>query len=199
MRRLEWKTRLLADIDAAETAPAQPLPASPGPFEKVYVDGTLRPDAALYGSEVRDTASGPIIGAYLIEPLDRPGAPTILVNRGWVPTNGAVPPVAAAAAHVEGYVRSADTPGLFSARDDPAGRRFFTLDPAAIGPALGVDRPAPFALVQLGTPQPSVYPQPATALPRPPNDHFSYALTWFGLAAVALVISVLQVRKTVRS
>ena len=144
---------------------------------------------------MRDTTAGPVIGAFLIQPLDRPGEPTLLVNRGWVPTNGDVPPVEAASARVEGYVRTPDAPGLFSARDNPAAERFFTLNPASIGPALGIPNPAPLTLVQLGTPRPGVYPQPATALPRPPNDHLSYALTWFGLAAVALVISFLQLRR----
>ena len=186
---------MLADIDAAEAGPARQLVPGPRAFAKVYADGTFRPAAALYGSEVRDTATGPTIGAYLVEPLDRPGDTTVLVNRGWVPTTGAVPAVAAASAHIEGYVRAPDAAGLFSARDNPAAHRFFTLDPAAIGPALGVADPAAYTLVQLGTPRPGVYPQPATALPRPPNDHLSYALTWFGLAVVALVISFLQFRR----
>ena len=199
LQRLQWKTGLLAAIDAAEAGPARPLGPDPGAFVKVYTDGTFRPVAALYGSEVRDTATGPTIGAFLLQPLDRPDGPTVLVNRGWVPTNGAVPPVPAAPAHVEGYVRTPDSAGLFSARDDPAGRRFFTLDPAAIGPALGVPGAAPFTLVQLGTPVPGIYPQPATALPRPPNDHLSYAFTWFSLAAVATVISFLQFRRMRRA
>ena len=190
---------MLASIDAAEAAPAVPLPPDPPAFAKVFADGTVRSTAGLYGSEVRDTPAGPAIGAYLIEALDRPALPTVLVNRGWVPTNGAIPPVTAGAAHLEGYVRRPDQPGLFSAADNPAARRFFTLDPAAIGPALGVPDPAPYTLVELGTPQPGIYPAPATTLPRPPNDHLSYAITWFSLAAVALVISVLQLRRTYRT
>ena len=51
---------------------------------------------------------------------------------------------------VEGYVRPGDTPGLFSATDDPATRQFYTLDPAAIGAALGLPRVAPFILVAHG-------------------------------------------------
>jgi surfeit locus 1 family protein len=40
-----------------------------------------------------------------------------------------------------------------------------------------------------------VYPAPATAMPRPPNDHLQYAITWFGLAATLLVIFVIHARK----
>lgn len=199
LERLQWKLGLLAAIDAAEASSALPLPAGPAEFQKGYAEGTLRPTSGLYGSEVRDLPSGPVIGAYLIEPLDRPGQPTLLVNRGWVPTDGAVPPTPGGAARVEGYVRLPEPAGLFSAKDDPARRRFFSLDPGVIGPALGVSDPAPFTLVALGTPSPGVFPAPATALPRPPNDHLNYAITWFSLAVIAAVISVLQFRRMRRA
>ena len=61
-------------------------PAQPPPFAKVAVTGRLRADlAALYGSDVRDTPEGPVLGAFLIEPLIRAGGPPVLVERGWVP------------------------------------------------------------------------------------------------------------------
>jgi surfeit locus 1 family protein len=34
-------------------------------------------------------------------------------------------------------------------------------------------------------------------LPRPPNDHLSYAITWFGLAAVLLVVFVVYATKKI--
>ena len=81
-----------------------------------------------------------------------------------------------------GYVRPPEHPRWFGATDDPAARRFFALDPAAIGAALGLAEVAPFTLVALG-PAGGV-PEPAQALPRPPNDHLGYAITWFGLAGL---------------
>ena len=194
---MDWKTSLLAEIDAAEAAPPRPLLPGPRAFLKVIATGTLRPVAGLYGSEVRDTRTGPVIGAYLVQPLDRPGEPTLIVNRGWVPTpvDGMVPPVPSGPASIVGYVRPPEPGGLFSGKDDPAARRFFSLNPAAIGPALGVPDPATFSLVALGPVTPGIYPAPATALPRPPNDHLSYAITWFSLALIATVISVILIRR----
>ncbi len=59
LERLQWKEGLLAEIAHAEQSPAVPLPATPSPFAKVEVTGTLREDlSALYGAEVRDTRSG---------------------------------------------------------------------------------------------------------------------------------------------
>lgn len=197
LQRRDWKLGLLAQIDQAEASPAIPLPADPLQFTKVRVEGRLRPDLqAFYGSDVRDLPNGPVIGAYLIEPMDRPGQDPVLVNLGWVPTGMTLAP---GESSIEGYVRRPDAPGPFSAADDAAKRRFFTLDPAPIAAALGLPRAAPFTLVALGTVSPGVYPQPATTLPRPPNDHLNYALTWFGLALSLLAVFTVYARKVLRS
>ncbi len=75
VKRLHWKLDVLAQIARAEAAPAVPLPTEPDPFAKVQVTGHLRNDlAATYGADVRDTPSGPLLGTYLIVPLERPTA-----------------------------------------------------------------------------------------------------------------------------
>lgn len=201
VRRLAWKTEILAQIAAAEAAPPVPLPDHPTPFIKVAVTGHwLTGKTALFGADVRDTKAGPQLGAYLIEPLQRDGAPPVLVDRGWVPTTPQAPVASpAGAVTATGYVHPADTPGWFAAPDDVPGRHFYTLDPPVIGAALGLDHVAPFILVALGTPPPEGLPIPAEHLPRPPNNHLQYALTWYGLAAALLVIFTVWARKAVRA
>jgi surfeit locus 1 family protein len=197
LHRRTWKSALLADIDRGEASPAIPLPQSPPAFAKVRVEGHFRDDLqALYGSDVRDLPNGSAIGAQLIEPLERPGEVPILVDRGWVPTDPAF--IEPGTGTVEGYIRLPEKPGALSPSDDPESRRFYTLDPAAIGASLGLPVVAPFTLVALGTASPGVFPIPATALPRPPNDHLNYAITWFSLAAVLLVVFTLWSRKVLR-
>ena len=192
LQRRQWKLGLLAQIDLAEASPPIPLPDRPLPFTKVIVSGHLRDDLrALYGSDVRDVPGGTAIGAGLVEPLERPGHAPLLVDRGWVPDGQRGAP--GGDATVVGYVRPAETPGLLSLTDDPAARRFYTLDPARIGAALGLPTVAPFTLVALGSG--GGLPQPAMALPRPPNDHLNYAMTWFGLAASLLVVFAAYTRK----
>ncbi len=196
VRRLHWKQRILAQIAAAEQAPAIPLPAHPGPFQKVAVRGTLRPDlTALYGAEVRDAPAGPVLGGQLIVPLLRAGEPPVMVDLGWVPADHGALALPAGETTVDGYVRPPDHPGMFSATDDPAKRLFYTLDPQAIGAALGLKQVAPFTLVALGRTPPRGWPDPAHSLPRPPNNHLQYALTWYGLAVALLVIFVSYLRK----
>jgi surfeit locus 1 family protein len=199
--RLHWKEGILAQIAAAEAAPAVPLDALPGPYAKVSVTGRYRYDqAAEFGAEVRDTRAGPTIGTYQIVPLQRDGASTVLVDRGWVPQKRETPlDDPAGVVTVTGYVRPAEARSWFSAADDPATRQFFTLDPAAIGAAVGVTDPAPFTLVAMTPLAIGSYPAPAQHLPRPPNNHLSYVVTWYGLAAALVVIFAVWVRKAIRS
>ncbi len=196
IERLHWKEGLLAEIDRAEAAPAIPLPPAPIPFEKVEVSGRLREDlSAHYGSEVRGTVDGAKLGAQLIVPLERPGELPILVDRGWYP-DGAVPPPVHTPVTVIGYIRPREPAGRLAPSADLMQRRFWSLDPAAIGAALGLAQVAPYTLVALGPAD--AIPAPAQALPRPPNDHLGYAVTWFGLAACLIGIFVVFARRTLR-
>jgi surfeit locus 1 family protein len=199
--RLHWKEAILARIATAEAAPPIPLQAVPEPYTKVAITGHLRADlSAQYGVEVRDAPVGPQIGTFLVQPLERSDGPPLLVERGWVPqqrhTPIAQPP---GQTTIVGFIHAPETPGLFSAKDDPAARIFYTLDPAAIGTALGLQRVAPFILVALGPAPPQLWPDPAKHLPQPPNNHLSYAITWYGLAVSLVVIFAVWARRTLRS
>lgn len=195
VQRLHWKQGILARIAAAEAAPPVPLPAAPGPFQKVRVTGHFLPGlTAFYGVEVREGPGGPAMGRQLVAPLAAEGR-VILVDRGWVPnTVNLAPPTGPVT--IIGYARPSESPRLLGAADDPARREFFTLNPAAIAASLGLSNVAPFTLVALG---PAAGPLvPAEHLPRPMDNHLSYALTWYGLAVVLAVMFVAWARGEAR-
>jgi surfeit locus 1 family protein len=198
--RLHWKEGVLAQIAVAEAAPPAPLPSDPQPYTKVSVSGHFRFDrVAEFGAEVRDTKAGPTMGFYQIVPLERDGAPPILVDRGWIPQKRESPlDDPAGGVTVIGYVRPGDVAQWFSPTDDSAARQFYTLDPKVIGAALGVPNAAPFALVALGPSAEGAYPAPAQNLPQPPNNHLSYVITWYGLAVALVVIFGVWARKALR-
>ena len=106
VRRLHWKTDLLARIAPSERSPAAPLGAAPEPFAKAVATGRFdHAREALLGLEVRGTT----LGAHLLTPLLRAGAPPLLVDRGWVPLERDRPldrPEGEVA--VTGFVRAAD-------------------------------------------------------------------------------------------
>jgi surfeit locus 1 family protein len=207
VHRLAWKEGILAQIARAEAGPAVPLPpdatAGEGPtaYSKVAVTGRFREDlSALYGDDVRQTPDGVRMGAQLIVPLIRKDGPPVLVDRGWVPLSRPKPiGMPPGEVTVDGYVRPSAKPGAFSAHDDVAMRRFYTLNTDAIAQALGLPKVAPFFLVALGPQPPGLFPDPARRMPRPPNDHLSYAITWFGLALALAVIFTVWSAKVLRA
>lgn len=199
--RLHWKEGILAQIARAEAAPPVPLSGDPSPYTRVAVTGRLRADlSASYALDVRDTRQGPTLGTFLIQPLERPGQLPLLVERGWVPQKRSTPIAQPQGdTTIVGFIHQPDKPGLFSATDDPATRTFYTLDPAAIGAALGLPRVAPFVLVALGSAPPQLWPDPAQQLPQPSNNHLNYAITWYSLALSLVVMFVTWARRTLRT
>ena len=198
LHRLAWKEAILAQVAAAQAAAPVPLPADPGPFEKVSVTGRFLPGpTALYGVEVRDLPTGSTMGGQLLMPFAADGR-VILVDRGWVPSTAAItaPTVPAPPGPVTlvGFARPAEHPHLLSVSDDTVGRLFFTLDPQRIAAVLGLGRVAPFTFVVLGPAPAGGGPIPADQLPHPPNNHFYYAVTWFGLAGALVVMFIAWAR-----
>ena len=191
VQRLQRKNHLLMALNQAELQSAIPLTPIPQPFEKVTVTGRWLPSVAHYGVEVRDTPQGPRMGSQLVAPLLRPNAPAVLVMLGWL-VDGVAFALPVGEVHLTGYVRPPDHPGWLSATDNAVTARFFTLDPREIGRVLAIDV-EPFTVValqneNLGSQSSSFEPAAATQLPRPVNNHLSYALTWFGLAVTQLAV-----------
>lgn len=181
LERLHWKAGILARMDAAEAAPPVPLGPSPEPFARVIAEGILDSSrAALVGLEPRQGR----LGARLVVPLLRDGAPPVLVDLGWVP-QGARGPIPEGRVAILGFVHPGEARSWLAATDDVANRHFYSFDPPAIAAALGLPDAERFALVRLGPPG---TPDPARSIPRPPNNHLGYVITWWGLAASLLVV-----------
>lgn len=197
LHRLQWKEGIVASIRAAQAAAPVPLPDNPSPFQKVLVNGAWVPGkAALYGDEVHDSPTGPVPGADLIMPLRRPNGETVLVDLGWVPQT-TPKPLENLPPQAVGYIHAPLHANWTSAPDDPAHGLYYTLDPAKIGAGMGLANVAPYALIVLGPlpPPGSKMPQPQPDLPTPPNNHYEYALTWFGFAGVLVFQFIFFARK----
>jgi len=197
LHRLTWKEGIVASIRRAQAAAPVALPENPSPFEKVIVTGDWVPGkAALYGDEVHDSPNGPVPGAELIMPMRLANGSVVLVDLGWVPQAEPVPLANPPEAAV-GYIHSPILPNWVSPPDDPAHGLYYTLDPQRIGAGLGLDNVAPYTLISLGPlpPPGSKMPQPAQDLPTPPNNHYEYALTWFGFAGVLVFQFIFFARK----
>ena len=193
LQRLDWKTAIVARIEARTTAPVQPLPPpsawaalNPDDYEyrHVELDGTF--DHAKEALVFRGTAAGP--GYFVLTPLRLVTGGTVIVNRGFVPTGRADPASREAgnvvgSVHIVGLMRGPEPRNAFTPADDPAAGHYFTRDPALIAAHFGLTGAAPFSVDADATPVPGALPRGGTTEIAIPNNHFSYALTWFGLAA----------------
>jgi surfeit locus 1 family protein len=197
--RKAWKEGLIAALEQRlSAAPVALPPSSEWPQLTAQQDEFLRValtaeflkdrEALVYtgGSTLREANSGP--GYWVFAPARLPAGALVMVNRGFVP-DGKRDPAARLEGQVTGPVtmigvlRWPEKPGLFTPAGDPVHNIWFARDPAAMAAAMGIGV-APF-YVELESPEPSGgLPHAGRLRPNLPNNHLSYALTWFGLAAV---------------
>lgn len=199
VERLWWKNELIAQIDARSRAAPKPLApsgqwaslmAGDHEYERVALAGVLEHDreALIYRASGKVAGAMPQPGYWVMTPLRLPDGARVLINRGFIAldrkdvfsrsagqTFGEVA--------IIGLFRAPETRGFFTPPDNPAKGEWFTRDPAAIAAALQLERAAPFSIDEDAHAAPLGTPAGGATVIDIPNNHLSYALTWFGLAA----------------
>jgi surfeit locus 1 family protein len=208
LERKAWKEALIDTLARRLAAPAgEPPPrgnyaqlhAGEDEFRRVRFRATFPPgqEALVYtsGSALRSDVSGP--GYWVFAPARLADGGTVVVNRGFVPQGrqGQLGRRDEQPGEIVGAMRWPEQRNWFTPRDDPSRNLWFVRDHRAIAAAKGWGEVAPFFIDQEA-------PAPAGGVPRPGplnvklrNDHLQYALTWFGLAAVLLVVFALWARR----
>ena len=118
----------------------------------------------------------------------------IIVNRGFVPAELKDPARRAAGqiageVTVAGLMRRPETRNRFTPADQPDKNLWFTRDPRR-SPRIGAADAAPFSIDADDTPNPGGWPKGGATVMTIPNNHLSYALTWFALAATLAAVTV---------
>lgn len=203
VQRLQWKTQLVARIEATKAQPAKPIaqvPLTPAyRFTRVTLDCPGLATAKfveLYA--LRDGKAGQRL-VSLCRPVG--GRAPILVDRGFVSdTVSARPPVTPSdtVVHLTGILREGQKPGPFTppTRDG----HFYAPDLTAMARALGAERHPPVMV----TAETSSNPEWKALVPAPlpteiTNRHLEYALTWFGLAGALIAVYVALLRRKLKS
>jgi surfeit locus 1 family protein len=226
VERKAWKEGLIAALDERLAAPPLALPPSAtwsgldpaqAEFRRVsfaaeFLDGQ---EALVYtsGSPLRTDVSGP--GFWVFSPARLADGSVVVVNRGFVPEErqeaksrpggelrGRV--------HLVGALRWPEARSMFTPADDPARNLWFVRDHLAMAAAKGWGKVAPagavasagaiapFFVEQEAPVPPGGLPVVGRMHPNLPNDHLQYALTWYGLAGVLLVVFALRARSGTR-
>ncbi|MDI1229373.1 MAG: SURF1 family protein [bacterium] len=188
LERLEWKNGLLARLDSQMSGVAVPLPesveAKDWEYRRVSLAGQFLYDREFHlGPRVRDGK----VGYEMVVPFRRASGGIVLVNRGWIADGlavnrpeGIVP--------VEGFVRFPKKT-MFAPANDAAKNQWYWVDTKAM------DAAAPAFIVDAVAEAAGVYPAGGALRVDIPNDHKNYAIFWFGMAGVMLLIYIMASRQ----
>ncbi|MBB4217662.1 MULTISPECIES: SURF1 family protein [Rhizobium] len=201
VERLHWKEGLLADIAERQVAAPVPLAdieamaAASGDIEyrKVtatgrYINNKERHFFATWRGQT---------GYYIYTPLELADGRALFVNRGFVPFENKEPEM-----RMQGQLTDQQTvtglarqklpgkPSWVVPDNDVAKNIFYWKDLDVMAESVGLDkaRVIPFFVDADSTPNPAGLPIGGVTQVDLPNDHLQYAFTWYGLAAVLVVV-----------
>lgn len=184
--RLKWKEAKLAAITAMLVDQPVPLPdvvnAEVDRYRGVTLTGAYTGQVALKLDSLADRGPGKRVIAVFVTPAGR----RVLVDRGiWLDGTPATPE----AAHDAVVVGNLDWPQEADSYTPPPDAKtglWFARDVTAMAAAL---RTEPTLIVARETTGDGIVPVPLDTSSIP-NDHWQYAMTWFSLALVWLVMTV---------
>lgn len=210
-QRLGWKTQLLADIETASTAsPFQTLGAINAALDKgdpidyrrvsLRADYARRLDQSVPEFHVFTTQEGKTLWR-IFSPVKQGGLQVFTVQDIVPDTQKDTLRNPPDSVFIEGYVRRAQTPSRFAAKNTPAQNRWFSFnaDPKAEDWAMVLDGPSVETRHYIDPAyidtMPYNGPPLAPRIPDIANNHFDYMLTWFSFLIILWVIyAILHIR-----
>ena len=188
--RMQWKEALIDELTAraqgSAIAPPAAADAAGMRFQRLALSGAWMHDAEvqLTGRTFEGTA-----GYHVVTPMRLDDGRILLVNRGWVPQDYRRPESRPKTLHagrqeVEAILRLPAEKGYFVPENDPARDDWFTLDIDGIAAhrGLGAETVTAYRADALRPEGPYVLPIGAAVDIDIPNNHWHYALTWYGIA-----------------
>jgi surfeit locus 1 family protein len=212
MARLEWKEAIVSRMEARIHSAPQPLPArsewgalSPLDYEYRRVIATGAFDNAKE-ARVFHAAGGPMRepGWLVLTPLKLAAGGQVIVNRGFVPLALADPatrPAGQIAGEVQvaGLMRAPEPRNSFTPADQPQKREWHVRDPISIAAHFELADAAPFLIDADDAALPGGWPKGGATNFKIVNNHFSYAMTWYGLALTLLGVFAVFAWRRLRS
>lgn len=203
LQRLAWKQQLIADYDRAIASEPVSLDQALNLFlDGKRIDGMKVKAVGKYGPReplrlLSSTSNGP--AWELVHGFGQTNGSPVLVNRGKIAHGQALPAAPADEVEIIGHLIWHDKGrGYFDVDNNPDANTWFWWDVVAMTNQFSATHVDPnYIVLNLiagapGTEGLQIDP-PKTELR---NNHLGYAITWFGLAAVLLVMTTIFVIKT---
>lgn len=197
VKRLQWKTDLLARIQALQYAPAEPLNVALNHLQAgrdvdfIRVTTTCEPAPPAPAARVYTiTDDGPGWRPIVLCRLRSGPYSAVLLDLGVEPDSAQATDTALAAPpQLTGVLKAAPKRRPFMATPVSGPGQFGWRDAKGIAAALGAPDAAPvFLMLERPAVVSAIRPQPAPL--DIPNNHLGYAITWFGLAAALIAIYI---------
>ncbi len=187
VQRLAWKEAVLADIEARIAADPVDLPAKPDPVNDRYLP--VKVSGVLAGPELHVLVSQKQVGAgyRIIQPFEVQGR-RIMVDRGFVTADKIDKPRAQTHETLIGNLHWPDETDGYTPEPDLSKNIWFARDVPKMARALKTEQVLLVVASQKSETDPSLTPLPVDTSGIP-NDHLSYAITWFSLAAIWLAMT----------
>lgn len=206
VQRLFWKEGVIAERQEHVARPVlDGLPArfdaAEQEFRRVRLTGSFVHDKELL-RPARSLKEG-AIGFQVFTPFKLDKGGYVFVNRGWVPQQRELPDArrdgqAAGQVDLEGLLRAPPQAGWFTPDNNPAKNRWFRIDIGQMAKATGLGPFKPYYVAAGSRPNPGGYPVGGQTRLTVRNEHLQYAITWFALSLVGIVIYVLYHRRRER-
>ena len=198
IQRLNWKQGLLEEIAARLLAEPVPLPDRPteadDQFLQVLLDGRMQADELHVLTSRRPYGPGfKVVSAFELADGRR-----IMVDRGFVPERLKDPTSRRfdlpATMEISGTLFWPNETDSFTPEPDFEGNIWFARDLDLMAQTLGT-RPL---LVSLSAPVTGAWPVPSQVAHNIPNNHLSYAVTWFALSTVWAGMTIIWVKAEIQ-
>jgi surfeit locus 1 family protein len=189
LERLQWKLALIAEVSghmsAAPLSVDQALKTSADAmqYRRVALEGRFDNAKEAY---VFTTREGGEAVYHVLTPFLTSQGQTLMVDRGYIPKDKLAPvrrtPLEGVTQMV-GVWRVPDAPGTFTPAPDATHRIWYSRDLKGIAAADHIQLAAPVVIEADAAPNPGGWPKGGQTVVSFRNEHLSYAVTWFGLAA----------------
>ncbi len=196
VQRLEWKTGVLAEIEARIAADPVAVPVRPDPEADLYLPVTATGE--ITDDEIHLLISTKEAGPAfrIVSRFETEDGRRLLLDRGYVDDMEKDTPRPPVTATIAGNLHWPDEVDGFTPENDTANNLWFARDLAAMSEALETE-PVLIVLRNSSETDRVVTPLPVDTAGIP-NDHLEYAVTWFGLAAVWVVMTLFWIVRILR-
>lgn len=199
--KVDWKNKIIAFAEQRLEAEPVPLPAEPEPkrddYLRVIAEGTFD-----HSGEHYFLSSNPPFGPgfNVIVPFELGSGKRVLVDRGFVPQDQRDPATRAATIvegvqQIDGVLRWPQDTSFWTPEADVAKREWYSREVGPLAEAMMTDP----VLIVAGPSGSDGWPRGREVKVHIRNKHLPYAIQWFAIAGVWLLMSLIWVRKVART